>query len=140
VFIQRVSREEAHRESEVRYRRLFEHSPLPIVVLDSLVDDGGMTVDFTVVDLNPAFEVLARLKYGDAVGERVAALMMRDVSIEPLFRTLLRAARERRGVARTSETLCLEGGLTIAMVPLFKGQVACVFSQTALGVPHPARE
>jgi PAS domain S-box-containing protein len=53
---QRVNAERALRESEARYRALFESLDEGFCVIQVLFDDAGRPVDYLFVETNPAFE------------------------------------------------------------------------------------
>jgi PAS domain S-box-containing protein len=61
--------EEAMRESEARYRRLFDSMDEGFCVLEMLLDDGGKPVDYRFLEINPSFEQQTGLK---AVAGRTA--------------------------------------------------------------------
>ena len=60
--------EEALRESETRYRRLFETIQESFALLEVITDEHGHAVDFRYLDVNPAFERNVRRAREQLVG------------------------------------------------------------------------
>ncbi|MCL6472554.1 MAG: SpoIIE family protein phosphatase [Firmicutes bacterium] len=56
LFRELKQTEEAVRESEEKYRRLFNNSNEGIVVCDLVYDDLGRPIDYVIKDVNPGFE------------------------------------------------------------------------------------
>ena len=69
---QRVRAETALRESEVRYRTLFESLDEGFCVVDVLFDEADRPVDYVFVEANPAFVRQTGLE--DAIGKRMRQL------------------------------------------------------------------
>ena len=69
---QRVRAEAALRESEARYRTLFESLDEGFCIIEVLFDEGGAPVDYRFLETNPAFVKQTGLV--DAVGKRMREL------------------------------------------------------------------
>jgi len=63
--------EDALMESEERYRQLFESMNECFQLLELIPDESGVAVDYTYVDVNPAFERLTHKSKEELVGKRV---------------------------------------------------------------------
>ena len=63
--------EEVLRQSEARYRNLFESMDEGFALCDMIFDDDGNPVDFRYVEVNPAFEKLTGLPAERVIGHRV---------------------------------------------------------------------
>ena len=96
---ERQRAEAALRESEARYRSLFESLDQGFCVLEMLFDDAGRAVDYLFVEANPAFEAQTGLV--DAPGRR-AREMVPD--LEPHW------VETYARVARTREPMRFESG------------------------------
>ncbi len=63
------------RESEAKYRALFNGMLDGYAFYDVVVDEGGTPIDYEFLDVNPAFEEITGLKAGRVVGERVKSVL-----------------------------------------------------------------
>ncbi len=78
---QRTRAEEAVRESEEKYRSLFEHMLNGSAYCRMLYDDQGQPVDFVYLNVNRAFEELTGLK--DVEGKKVTAVIPKIRELNP---------------------------------------------------------
>ncbi|MBP1910208.1 PAS domain S-box protein [Methanolobus bombayensis] len=62
--------EESLKESEKKYRALFENNMSGILVTKSVRDENGHPIDFTFLDVNDAFEKHTGLKAENVIGKR----------------------------------------------------------------------
>jgi PAS domain S-box-containing protein len=67
--------EDALRESEARYRALFDTMHEGFAFHEVICDDAGEVVDYRYLDINPAFERLTGLKRETTVGRTVRELL-----------------------------------------------------------------
>ena len=74
--------EEALRDSEERYRALFNNMTEGFALHEIVTDASGRPVDYLFIDVNPAFERLTGLRRSDVVGRRVREVLQ---DIEPYW-------------------------------------------------------
>ncbi len=86
--------EEARRESEERYRSLFDCMSEGAVLKEMVYDSSGQAVDYMLVDANPAFEQLTGLRRADVLGKRMSAIM--GISEPPPYVGVYARVVERR--------------------------------------------
>ncbi|RPI22063.1 MAG: PAS domain S-box protein [Acidobacteria bacterium] len=67
--------EQALRESEERYRTLFNCMTEGFAVHELITDEDGNARDYRFIDLNPAFERLTGLKRADVIGRPVSEVI-----------------------------------------------------------------
>jgi PAS domain S-box-containing protein len=89
---ERKRTEEALRESEERYRSLFESIDEAFIVCELVDDAGGRGPDYRLIEANPAFEAITGFPREKAVGRTVRELMP---GLEPVW---------LEGAARVVET------------------------------------
>lgn len=82
--------EQSLRDSEVRYRGLFDHALTGIVLLRLIRGQDGRPIDFTITDLNAAAETLTGLPAATTIGRRVSEVSA-DVD-RPVRETIARVA------------------------------------------------
>ena len=71
----RKQAEEAIRQSEIKYRLLFENMTAGFALHEMLWDDKGNPVDYIFIEANPAYEKLTGIKIADITGKRVKELI-----------------------------------------------------------------
>lgn len=89
----------ALRESEARYRSLFEGMPSGIVYASAVLDDAGRLCDCRYIAMNPAYERLTGLVKEKAAGHTVLELMP---GTEPAWFDMLDSV-VKTGVAKSFE-------------------------------------
>jgi signal transduction histidine kinase len=65
---------EALRDSESRFRSLFEAMNEGVVLHEVLYDEAGQAVDYVILNVNPAFEKILNIPHDQAVGARASQL------------------------------------------------------------------
>ncbi len=73
-----VRAEEALRESEARYKSLFNSMTEGFSVQEIITDEAGKPIDWRFLDINPAFERLTGLKREDVLGKTHNELLPGD--------------------------------------------------------------
>ncbi|MCM2466887.1 PAS domain S-box protein [Methanoculleus oceani] len=79
---ERKQAEETLRESEKKYRQLFESMGEGFVLHEMVYDDEGRPVDYLVLDINPAYEKITGLRREDVIGKGITEIIP---VIEPVW-------------------------------------------------------
>ena len=79
------------KQTEVRYRALFDHMTEGFALHEILTDVEGRPVDYRFLEINPAFEQLTGLKRNDLMGRRILEVLpnTEDFLIETYGRVAL---------------------------------------------------
>jgi PAS domain S-box-containing protein len=91
-IVRRRKAEQALRESEAKYRSLFEHMSEAVVVSRIVYDPQGNPVDWLVKDINPVYEEIFGIRREEAVGRRASALYGAALDITPVIKTYAEVA------------------------------------------------
>ena len=75
LALERAAAHKALRESEARYRGLFEHAVSGFALHDVILDDQGRSVDYVFREVNAAFEEMTGLKGEEIVGRRATEVL-----------------------------------------------------------------
>ena len=70
--------EQALRESEERYRSLFEGMTEGFALHEIICDEAGKPCDYRFLEINPAFERLTGLKREEVVGKTLSQVLPED--------------------------------------------------------------
>lgn len=82
--------EEALRESESRFRGMFEAMAEGVAYHELVYDENGMIVDYRILDANPAFARLTGIPVVEAIGKKASALY--KTAAPPFLDTFRRVA------------------------------------------------
>ena len=66
--------EEALKESEAIYKDLFDNMQLGAVQYKIITDDFGKPIDYSITEVNPAYERITKLKRHEIIGKRATEL------------------------------------------------------------------
>ncbi len=72
---QRIQSEQKLKESEKRYRMLFENMNAGFALHEMIYDEKGKPVDYRYIELNPMFEKLTGVKGDDYIGHTIKEMM-----------------------------------------------------------------
>ena len=67
----KMAKEEALRESEEKFRLLFENMTTAFALHEMIYDDAGNPVDYRFLEINPAFEKMTEMRESDLKGRTV---------------------------------------------------------------------
>ncbi|MEJ2699966.1 MAG: ATP-binding protein, partial [Desulfuromonadales bacterium] len=80
--------EEALRRSEEKHRQLFENMKEAVAVDEVILDEEGIPVDWTVTDINPAYEKIFGIPREKAVGRKASMLYDNLLEIQPVLQAM----------------------------------------------------
>ena len=122
------------RQSEERYRQLFDHAVSAMVALEIMADEAGEPVDFIFRNVNPAFEKHTGLKR-EQVLDRQATEVIAGIANLPVIRICGEVARTGQAVSFEQHWPEADRHFTASAYPLGQGRVAVVFDDvTAIKV------
>ncbi len=115
------------RESERKYRQIFDNAINGFILSEVLYDDEGSPIDEIVLDANQAFEDQFRLKREDILGKSAANLFteFKEKDVLSLFK---RVAEKREAQRFAFHFDSLEKDFLIATYSPEGGKVATIFS------------
>jgi len=118
--------EAALKKSEAKYRKLYTSMREGVALHEVIYDDDGNATDYRVLDINPAFEEITRVKRHEAIGAMASTLYA--MNPPPYFDTY-RAVAES-GNATTFEVYFapMKKHLSISVFSPGKGLFGTVFS------------
>ncbi len=122
---QRRQAQEALRESEIRFRGLFEHSLSGVAVHEIVLDGQGKPVDYRFLDANPAFEAHTGIAAADVIGRRATEVFSNGEA--PYVATYARAALEGEPASFETYYEPLDRDFSINVFQVSPGQFATVF-------------
>jgi len=87
---ERKRAEEALRESESRFRGMFEAMTEAVAFHELVYDENGMVVDYRILNVNPAFERYTGIPVAQAIGKKASVLY--GTGAPPFLETYRRVA------------------------------------------------
>ncbi len=119
--------EKALRESEERFRGLFENSLNGFALHEIVTDKEGRPVDYVFLEVNPAFEELTGLKAKNIIGKRVTEALP-GIEADPFIEVYGRVALTGEPIHFEQYASPLEKHFEIAAFSPKKRHFAVVFS------------
>lgn len=114
------------RESERRYRQLFESMKTGFALHEIICDGNGVPFDYRFLEVNPAFESLTGLKAADLVGRTIREVMP---STEPVWiQTYGKVALTGQPVQIENFSTALGKHYSVSTYSPRKGQFATIFT------------
>jgi PAS domain S-box-containing protein len=118
--------EEALRESEARFRSLFENMTEGVALHELLYDDHGLAVDYRIVSTNPAFEKHTGLKPEQVQGQ--LASLAYGTGAAPYLEEFARVARTGQAYAFETTFSPMQRHFHISVTSPKQGQFVTVFA------------
>ena len=122
---ERQRAEEALRESEARFRSLFENMTEGVALHELLCDDHGLAVDYRIVSTNPAFEKHTGLKSEQVQGQ--LASIAYGTGSAPYLEEFARVARTGQAYAFETMFSPMQRHFRISVTSPKQGQFVTVF-------------
>ena len=116
------------RESERRYRSLFNAMNEGFCLHEIVFDRGGTPVDYRIVDANPAFEKIIGISMADAIGKLSTTLY--GVSTPPFFDKYVNVAVSGIPCQFETDFEPLQKSFRIAVFSPEKGMFATIFEDS----------
>lgn len=124
---ERSKAESALHESEGRYRNLFDNSLSGIALHEIVTDEQGNPVDYTFLEVNPAFEKLTGLAPAQIIGKR-ATEVLPGIEKEPFISIYGRVALTGEPIRFEQSSESLGRSYEIAAFSPRRGQFAAMFT------------
>jgi diguanylate cyclase (GGDEF)-like protein/PAS domain S-box-containing protein len=113
------------RQSELRYRQLFDEMLNGFALHEMLLDDAGKPIDYLFLQVNPAYEKMTGKTRQDLVGRRVTECLP---GTEPYWIDVFgEVARTQKSVRFENYSAVLKKFFHVAAYSPVRGQVAVVF-------------
>ena len=118
--------EDARKESEEKYRLLFETMTEGVCLHEMIYDDTGNAIDYKITDVNPSYESITGMKKEIAVGSIASELYGTDEA--PFLDIYAKVADTREGTAFDIFWPPMEKHFQISVISPDKGKFATVFT------------
>lgn len=114
------------RESEERFRGLFENATSSVSIHEIILDEQNRPVDYVFLAANPAFETHTGLSAADVVGKRVTAVFP-GIEMEPYIRIYGQVALSGQPIR--FEQICAQTQrcYNVSAFQIGKGRLAAMF-------------
>jgi len=118
--------EEALRESEERFRSLYDAMSEGVCLHEIIYDDFGDAVDYRILDVNPACEAITQLKRQNVVGKKASEVY--GTGEPPHLETYARVAKTGEPAAFESYSEPMDKHFSISVFSPGEGRFATVFT------------
>jgi len=138
VYLARRRRAEGIlRESEERYRSLYASMSEGVCLHEVNYDEAGRPVDYTILDVNPAYESITGIRKADAVGRRASELY--GTGRPPYLAVYAKVAETGRPASFETTFEPMGKSLRISVFSPGKGRFATVFEDMTESRPNVRR-
>lgn len=123
---EREKMKEILRESEKKYHSVYDSMNEGVALHQIIYDEQGETVDYTIIDVNPAYESITGLKREKAVGSRASELY--GIGNSPYLDIYAKVAATGQPTSFETYFPPIDKHFSISVFSLSKGQFATVFT------------
>ena len=117
--------EQALQESEQKYHSLYCSMNEGVALHEVIVDETGTPMDYTIVDVNPAYETILGLKRDQAVGKRASAVY--GVNKPPYLEIYAKVASTGQPISFQTTFEPMQKSFRISVFSPARGKFATVF-------------
>ena len=114
------------RESEERFRGLFENATSSVSIHEIILDEQNRPVDYVFLAANPAFETHTGLSAADVVGKRVTAVFP-GIEMEPCIRIYGQVALSGEPIRFEQVCAQTQRHYSVSAFQIGKGRLATIF-------------
>jgi len=118
--------EQALHESEQRYRTLYTSTNEGLALHEIIYDESGRALDYTIVDVNPAFESIVGIERENVIGKKASDIY--GTGEAPFLETYAEVARSGKPVNFETTFEPMDKSFRVAAFSPGKGRFATLFA------------